>query len=1247
MRRLASALLTLVVLMNITVLSQVISGSLTGTILDPQGAAIVGANIVAKNLATAAEYRVTTSSQGAFVFPALPPGTYSATVEAAGFKRTEVANIIIEVSQHATVNVALEVGGADEQVTISAGEAQATINTTSPVLSKTINAKQVENLPLLTRNPLDLARLQAGLAVNGTDVRNASVQGLRGNATQVTQDGINAMDNFVKGSSFFAITAPSLNATSEFSITVGTVGSDAGRGVAQVRLVTPSGTNAFHGDIFYQHRNDALNANSFFNNATDTPKPIQRQHFFGIAANGPVYIPKVYDGRDRSFWFFAYEGFREPFSVTRNRTVLTEEARRGIFRYIGANGQLTSVNLLNLGSFNGLNPITSAQLNSTPLPNNTLVGDGLNTAGARFNVPGTNPSDRYNVRIDQNLFASDRFGTHKLEGTFHFGEFLLTPDTFNGIEAPFLGGVNAFQGSNRTLWAAAIHSVFGAHVTNEARFGHQEAPVGFLRESFPDRPFVTYGSVTNVDNTFMSQGRNTKLNQFVDNFSMVKGAHTFRMGADYQRVFAFSFNDAGINQSIAIGTNSSNPDGLVIGNFPNLPAGAAGTAVFNRARPIYRNLVGALASTQRTFNILTPDSGFIPGATRGRRFGYNDLSFYFQDQWRMKPNFTLNFGLRWEYLGVTSVPDGVAVQITDFNDVFGISGPGNLFNPGVTGGKASATLDFVSGTTGRPLHNKDWNNFAPFIGFAWSPNFESGPLSWIFGTGGRSSIRTGYSISYLRDGFTVISNALGTGTTNPGLIQTAANTTPTGVITDAGIPLATPGFNIPITSAQNFALNPNNGLWAIDPNLVAPYVQQWSFGIEREITPNTAIEIRYAGNHAIKVFRAIDYNEANIFENGFLQEFLNAQRNCIVRGGGNINNCTSFAPGPAGTVALPILSTLFAGLPNSQGFGSTGFIANLQQNSVGTMVNTLAFSNTYRTNRANLVPNFFVANPNAAFARVLGNDSYSNYHSLQMEIRRRFATGLQFQANYTLSRTLNDGTTIVNNQSTLESYRTLRNLRLNYQNSDQDQRHRFVANVVYDLPFGAGRRFLSGAWSPLRKIVSGWTVGNIFTYQTGTPFYIVSNRATFNNFNAGASPANLVGMSFEEFRRNIGVFKTGVGVFYINPSLLDLDIGPDGQLRSATLKEGIFEAPAPGTFGNFPLNSLHRPNFTQTDFSVVKRTHFSETGSVEFRMTLFNAFNNTNFTIGTTEVFDDENFLRINNTTGQGHQFHFAIGVRW
>src|SRR5581483_7222740 len=191
---------------------------------------------------------------------------------------------------------------------------------------------------------------------------------------------------------------------------------------------------------------------------------------------------------------------------------------------------------------------------------------------------------------------------------------------------------------------------------------------------------------------------------------------------------------------------------------------------------------------------------------------------------------------------------------------------------------ATTSLDFVNGKTGKKLYENDWNNFAPYIGVAYSPNFEHGPLRWLFGPEGKSSIRAGYSISYLQDGFTLVSNALGTGTTNPGLIQTVANNTPQGVLTAAGVELGKPNYKIPITDMENFAINNNNGLWTFDPNLRVPYVQQWSLGIEREIANNTAFEIRYVGNHAIKNYRAVDFNEVNIFENGFLNEFLGAQK---------------------------------------------------------------------------------------------------------------------------------------------------------------------------------------------------------------------------------------------------------------------------------------------------------------------------------------------------------------------------------
>ena len=1250
-KKLALRVSNLALLLSIFVFvvsSQTTTGSLSGTVTDPNGAIVIGATVILTNTGTGSQRTATTSSSGGFVFTALQPGNYSVTVEGAGFKKAVAPNVTVSVSNEAQVSMTLEIGEATETVTVSS--AQDVVNTSSASLTNVIDTRQVKDLPLPTRNPLDLAALQAGIAVVGTDTRGASVGGLRQTATNVTQDGINAMDNFVKTSSFFAISAPSLNSTAEFSITSGTVGSDQGRGVAQVNLVTKGGTNDFHGGIFYLHRNDALNANTFFNNVNGTKRERQLQHFFGFDIGGPIFFPAfgeggpgIWDGRDKAFFFFSYEGFRENFSATRNRTVLTQQARNGIFRYTGTNGVLQTVNLLSVGNVGALNPVTAALINTTPLPNNTLIGDGFNTGGYEYNVLGSDPNDKFVARYDHQLVKDTALGSHKLEFVFNRATFLISPDTFNSIEAPFPGETNAIQSSTRWLITPALVSSFGSNATNVFRYGRQWSPVGFLRESNATSPYILFSGITNPQNTFQSQGRTTTVDQITDSFSLLKGNHSFNFGADYQQVFADTFNDAGINKAITLGTNSSNPSGIL---QSELPFGTS--ADLTRATAVYANIVGNLSSASATFNVTSPTSGFVADATRARIFKERDLALYASDQWRVKSNLTLNFGVRWEYLGVPTIPNGVAIQLTNANDVFGVSGPGNLFNPSAAAGAApaKATLDFVSGDTGRQLFNDDWNNFAPFVGLAYSPDFKSGFLKGIFGEVGKSSIRMGFSISYLKDGFTVISNALGTGTTNPGLIQTAANTTPTGVLTAAGVNLTTPVFSIPITDRQNNLINPTNGLWGIDPNLRVPYVQQWSAGFEREILPNTALEVRYVGNHAVKVWRAVDYNEVNIFENGFLQEFLNAQRNLTANGG------TSFAPGCAGCVPLPILTRFFTGLSAANGFGSSTFIGNLNGNNVGSFASTLAFSNTYRTNRenpANAIPsNFFVANPNAAFARLLTNDSMSNYHALQIEFRRRFSQGLQFQADYTFSKSLNDATgAIGNNQSDLVSFRTLRDKGLDYMRSNQDQTHRFVANSIYELPFGKGKPFFSGANDFVDKLLGGWTIGGIVTWATRPPFFIASGRTTFNSFNSGNNPAQLLGITFEELKKNIGVYRTPLGVFFINPELLNITTNPiTGKYVGSTIKPGLLGVSAPGTFGNFPMNSLNGPNFFNVDLSVTKRIRFKERYSFELKTTMINFLNHPSFVFN-TQNFDSSTFGLINSTSGSQRIVHFTGSFRF
>ena len=1255
----------------IAVLGQATTGSLSGTINDQQNAVVAGATVTLQSNVAGAERSAVTDSNGAFDFQALLPGTYTISVEAKGFKKSIAREITVSVGLNTQVNVQLEIGLAGESVTVTA--AQEVLNTASPSLTNVISTRQVVDLPLPTRNPLDLAGLQAGIAVIGNDVRGSSIAGLRQTATNVTQDGINAMDNFVKTSSLFAISTPSLNSTAEVSITTNTVSSEAGRGVGQVSVVTKSGTNEYHGSLFYMNRNDNLQANSFFNNALGTPRPPQNQHFFGFDVGGPIYMPRpggggspaIWSGKDRATFFFAYEGFRDKFSVTRNRTVLTPEARQGIFRYTricggaaGCTAGTQTINLLTIGNQNQLNPITMAHINAMPGFNNTDVGDGFNTAGFRYNVNGVSNNDKYVGRYDHQLVNDTFLGSHKFEFVLNYFKNILSPDTFNGLEAPFPGLVNSSQGGPRWLVTGALVSNFGSSMTNVFRVGKQWAPVGFLLERDPTEPFIGFQGITlpYAGGGFQSQGRNTEVWQISDNFSWSRGDHLIRFGGDYQQIFADTFNDAGINPFITLGTPAHNSGDILDSSFP-----FSNATIRTSARNVWANLVGNLSAASATLNVSTPTSGFVPGATRARLFQQRDLALYVMDQWRAKSNLTLNMGLRWDYMGVPTIPNGLAIQLTDPRHIFGVSGFGNLFNPTAAAGAAPAigSLNFVSGETGRGLYNNDWNNFAPFFGFSYSPEFNNGVGRAIFGAPGKSVLRGGYSISYLRDGFTVISNALGVGTTNPGLIATASVTTPTGVLTAAGVPLPTQTFAIPVTDRANNVSNPNNSLWAIEPNLKTPYVQQWSFGYEREIAKDTAIEIRYAANHAIKLYRAVDFNEVNIFENGFLNEFRNAQRNLAINIANGVTNSFGNLFPAQGTVPLPIFSRFFAtGVSAANGFSNAAFITAMgaQNGNVAGVATTLATSNIYRASRelaANGIPaNFFVANPNALAARFLTNDSMSNYHSLQVEVRKRFSDGLSFQADYTFSKALTDAPDAQgNNQNTLENFRTLRDKSLDYRRSNDDQTHRFVANGIYDLPFGNGRRWLSGSNSVVNQAIGGWSLGGIVVWATRPPFFITSGRTTFNAWGAGTEannlPAQLLGMSFEEFKQNVGVFRTPGGVFWFNPERLDITHNAAGRVISSTLKPGLLGPPAPGTFGNFPMNSLNSGTYFNTDVSVTKRFPIRESVTFDIKTTFINIFNNPNFTYGNTQ-FDSTSFGRITTTAaGNPRVIHFMGTLRF
>jgi len=392
MQRALIALLALC-LLTASAFAQTTSGRLVGTVSGPDGR-LAGASVVAKDNQTGREQTVAAGEDGTFGFPQLDAGTYTVTVTAAGFKTFVANELKIDVGREYSLNPTLEIGGVNETVTVTAGAD--IINATSPTLSNTVSPKQIQELPLNARNPLNLINLQPGTTPSA-GFQATTINGMRTTMTNVTRDGINIQDAFIRtNATDFVPGRPSVDDTGEFTISTGLSDADSGYGGAQVRLVTPRGESQVHGALFAYNRNSHFAANGFFNNAAGTygpnslpviqgraevgdpvsPRPFRNRNQFGGRIGGPLWLPRFGEGgaslvKDKAFFFFNYEGLRDPVTAIATRTILTPSARAGTFTFnatctaSGANacpagvtpGQARTVSILDFARSLGLNNI--------------------------------------------------------------------------------------------------------------------------------------------------------------------------------------------------------------------------------------------------------------------------------------------------------------------------------------------------------------------------------------------------------------------------------------------------------------------------------------------------------------------------------------------------------------------------------------------------------------------------------------------------------------------------------------------------------------------------------------------------------------------------------------------------------------------------------------------------------------------------------------------------------------------------
>jgi hypothetical protein len=1137
-----------------------ITGRITGSVEDPSGAAIPRATV---NLLLHGGQRpllaTITTPEGLFVIESVRPELYDLTVEAAGFVPYKLESVKVDPARTTDlVPIKLVLAATTTSIDVTAGAE--TVQTTSTEVSTTVTADQVSRLPVSDRDPLAFIATQAGVSSNQFET---NINGQRSSFSNVTLDGVNIQDNFIRtGGLNYTPNLPLLDQVQEFTVSTSN-SSSAASGSSQVTFVTPSGGNQYHGKLLWQNRNRSFAANGWFNNKEGVQLPRLNLNQGGGSLGGPIK-------RDKLFFYANYELYRRRSEALEDAAILTQSARDGTFSYIDSRGNLQQKkNILGIVNLKP-DPAVAALLNQVPPPskiNNTRAGDSrpgqlLNTAGYSFLVRDNRDRDNVSGKVDYYLSTRHAFATAFIwnrdlvdrpdEGTAYY----TTPPVTNDDSTKFLA----------SSWRWNPSPTF----TNELRGGFNLAPGSFpTSEKLP--PYIVGGlDFTSPVVGFLPQGRQTNVYVLLDNASWVRGRHTIQFG--YQlldaRTHLYDYVDTIPTYNVGI---TSSKQQVYLLDFFDLP-GVSATDL-DRANELLASLGGLLDNANVAYNVTSRTSGFVPGAPFVRDFTFSNHAFYGQDQWKIRKNLTLTLGLRWDYYAPANETNSLALQPLIQNN-----------NPTATL-LSNATLDFSGNSAGRPFYNKDLNNFAPNVGLAWD----------VFGDG-KTSLRAGYSIHYVYDEAANLAYAYTA--TNPGLQGLPAVFDLSGTVS-TNRPALKADYQVPLTFADGYAQNPTVYYTLFDPNLRTPYDQEFTLGIQREIK-GTIVEAKYLGSHATKLLRGFDVNQTDIRSNGFLADFLRAQSNADLSLAANFGYNPAYNPRVAGSQPLPVFNQLASG----------GFLTSGTVRSVIRTGEAAELAYIYQVNGLNGRVNFF-PNPNALSALYVTNFSNSRYDSAQIEVRRRLRRGLAYQANYVFSKWLSDAAGV--DQDRFEPFLDIHNGSIERSRTPTDLTHQFKANYSYDLPMGQGHFLrLERGWN---RLLSGWTTSGIFIWQSGNPFSIPSGRGTFLRGNYSGTNESNTFLNKSALNGLLKFQMTPNGPYMVPASVIGKDghaVAPDGQ---QPFFGQLFTNPGPGNVGALQRRMFTGPRLFSMDASLYKETKLTERLGLELRMEALSVFNHPIFAV--------------------------------
>jgi hypothetical protein len=1071
--------------------------SLHGVITDPGNATVGRATVIVSRSDTGFARQAVTSDSGEYSFLQLTPGVYTVTVKAAGFAD---ASRLVEllVNEPATVSFAMSISAVN---TVEVDSTASALNSVDATVGTPFNTIQIQTLPFEGNNILDLLSLQPGVLFTGdanqnsnTDTRPGSVNGARSDQNNITLDGVD--NNLVsKGYAFSGVLRPTRDSLQEFRVVTTNSNADAGiSSGAQVSLLTRGGTNSMHGSAYYYYRptntvaNDwFLKASEFVSGKPNVPAKFLR-HLYGASLGGAIV-------KDKIFYFGAYEGVRRRESDVVTNTVPSAAFIAGNLSYVNGQGGVSTLTRSNIATMDpkcsangscpqgpGVNPAALAYFAQYPHSNSTTKGDGYNFLGYTFASPAPLNNATSTVRFDFDLWNAHRI----------FARGNLQQDN-SAADVSFPGAPPSSQtfDNSRGLAAGDIWSI-SPRLTNDLRYGLTR-PGSAIRGDI-NSPYVSFGTLTPLAAYTTSQVAITLMHNIVDDITYTRGRHTIQAGANYRLVLDEHSTNATIFNNATVATGNLVKGGIA-GTGTSLDPGAFGfpavaSSFVSSYNTAIANITGLIteatgyANYSISNNALTP---LPPGLVPLRHFLSNELEYYVQDSWKVRPNLTFTLGVRHTLLQSPYERNAQQVVPTvNLNSWFQ-----NRVLAAAQGGVNQPPISFTQGgqAAGKPAYwNMDKLDLAPRFAFAWQPH----PDTTVRGGFGMYYDHFGSSLIYALDqrGSFGLSSTLSNGASQ--FVDTAPRFTSITAVPSSLIPqIGNPG---------SFPVTPPNELltaWVLDSKLKTPYAYVMDFSVQQELGKGTVFELNYVGRLGRRLMQQLD-----------LAEPLNVRD--TTSGIDYYTAATQFAK----DVDLGVTP---AQVPKNAFWENQFPLAAAN----GLTATQTIYKNQYLNNRGNETEGIFEldtgltpgAQPgqlyryfNPQYVNLVGFTSIgtASYHSLQAALHRPFAHGLQYDVNYVFSKSLDlgsDGERVAAANSRgysqiLNSF----NPRLNRGPSDFDVRHNVTVNTLAKLPVGRGQKFLGNTGGLVDELVGGWMATGLAHWTSGLPFNAYDGKGWTTNF---------------------------------------------------------------------------------------------------------------------------------------------------